>query len=75
VPLTLQLGDSRLPELCKRAKISQAALARQLGVSRQFIYKVKMREKNFTLAQGIHASIILKCDIRHLHHEIWKSAE
>jgi DNA-binding XRE family transcriptional regulator len=75
VALTLQLGDSRLPELCERAKISQAELARQLGVSRQFIYKVNKREKNFTLAQGIQASIILKCGVRDLHHEFWKSVE
>lgn len=73
---SLQLGESRLPELCRRAGINQSELARRMGISRQFISKVKNREKNFTLAQGIHAAMILNCEPADLHDLIWvRSAE
>lgn len=70
---TLQLGESRLPQLCVRAGIKQAELARRLGVPRQFIYQVNRRERNLTLAQGIHAAIILNCEVTDLHDLIWQS--
>nr|WP_217597301.1 helix-turn-helix transcriptional regulator [Cohnella sp. GbtcB17] len=69
--VTLQLGASRLTYLCKRAGINQAELARRMGLSRQFITKVKLREKNFTLAQGIQAAMILGCEPKDLHELIW----
>lgn len=68
---SLQLGESRLPDLCRRAGISQSELAKRLGVTRQFIYKVNKRERNLTLAQGIHASIILNCDVKDIHVLNW----
>ena len=64
---SLRLGESRLPELCKRKKISQAELARRLGVSRQFIYKVRKRLKDFSFEQAANAAFILDCQIEDLH--------
>jgi len=65
--LTLRLGESRIPLLCRHRGITQAELARRLGVSRQFIHKVIKRERNFSLEQAINAASILDCLVEELH--------
>lgn len=65
--LFLRLGESRIPELCKRAKISQAELGRKIGVSRQFIHLVVKRERDLSFEQAINVASILDCNVEYLH--------
>jgi len=67
VAASLRLGESRIPSLCRRAGISQAELARRLGVPRQTIYKVNKRERDLTLEQAINVAYILNCQVEDLH--------
>lgn len=66
---SLLLGESRLPQLLKRANnMSQSEFARRLGVSRQFITKVIKKERKFSLEQALLAAHILDCDVNELYH-------
>ncbi|RUS42257.1 helix-turn-helix transcriptional regulator [Cohnella sp. AR92] len=67
MPSSLHLGESRVPELCRKRGITQAELARRLGVTRQFIYKVNQRLANFSFEQAINAAYILDCRAEDLH--------
>jgi transcriptional regulator with XRE-family HTH domain len=65
--LPLELGDSRLPLLLKRAGISQIEIAELLGVSPSFINQVIKGRRTFSLLQSFRAAVILKCSIDDLH--------
>jgi len=64
---TLRLGESRIPELCRRAGISQSELARHIGVPRQTIYKVNKGERELSLVQAINIADRLGCKVEDLH--------
>ncbi|WP_217597193.1 helix-turn-helix transcriptional regulator [Cohnella sp. GbtcB17] len=64
---SLRLGESRIPNLCRRAKITQAELARRLGIPRQTLYKVNKRIRDLSLEQAINAAYILDCKVEDLH--------
>lgn len=67
MPRILRLGASRIPELCKRAGISQAELARHIGVPRQTIYKVSRGMRELSLTQAINVADRLNCRVEDLH--------
>lgn len=64
---SLRLGESRIPEHCRRMKISQAEFARRLGVSRQFVHLVNKRERDLSFEQALNAAQILQCTMEDLH--------
>lgn len=66
--LSLELGESRIPELLLRRKKTQASLARRLGVSPQFISQVIKKERTLSLTQAINAAHFLECRVEDLYH-------
>ncbi|WP_146216907.1 helix-turn-helix domain-containing protein [Paenibacillus cellulosilyticus] len=47
--------------------MTQAELARRIGVNRQFIYKVKVKERFFSLEQAILVAHVLNCSAHDLY--------
>lgn len=64
--MALRLGRSRLPELLFTRGMTQAELARRLGVSESFITKVISGEKHFSYLRAKIASDILGCTMEEL---------
>lgn len=66
---SLLLGESRLPQLLKRANnMRQAEFARRLGVSRQYVTKIITKERVLSYERALLASYILDCQVEELYH-------
>lgn len=65
--LPLELGESRLPLLLNKAKLSQVEFAELLGVTPSFISQVIKGKRTLSLLQAFRAAYILKCSIDDLY--------
>jgi transcriptional regulator with XRE-family HTH domain len=65
--LALRLGRSRLPELLKAKRLTQAEFARLLGVSEAFISQVIAGLRYFSYPVAANAAYILGCTMEALH--------
>lgn len=67
--VSLVLGESQLPQLLKKANMTQSDFAKQMGVSREFIRKIihKEDDKVFSLTRALQAAYILDCGVEDLY--------
>lgn len=67
--MALRVGRSRLPELLKPKRMSQAAFARRLGVSEPFISHIisGYRGTTFSYEMAKNAAVILGVKMEDLH--------
>jgi len=62
-----RIGRSRLPELLASRKLSQAELARRLGLSTSFISQIVTGKAFFSYETAKAAARILGCSMEELH--------
>jgi transcriptional regulator with XRE-family HTH domain len=65
--MALRIGRSRLPELLKAKRKSQAEFARLLGVSEAFISQIIAGKRHFSYPVAAKAADILGCTMEDLH--------
>ncbi|GCL71750.1 XRE family transcriptional regulator [Paenibacillus naphthalenovorans] len=69
--MALQFGRSRLPELLRARNMSQAELARRIGVSRSYISQIISGKETFSLIKAKEAAIVLECYVDDLYEWVW----
>lgn len=60
-------GKSRLPELLKKRRMSQAEFSRRLDVSEAYVTQIIKGKMRFSLIKAKSAANILKCSIEDLY--------
>jgi transcriptional regulator with XRE-family HTH domain len=67
--MALRIGRSRLPELL--GDMTQAELARRMGVSRSYISQIISGNQTFSLVKAKEAADILNCYVEDLYEWIY----
>ncbi|WP_369016296.1 helix-turn-helix transcriptional regulator [Paenibacillus sp. GbtcB18] len=65
--MALRIGRSRLPELLRRADMTQAELARRIMLSESFISKVIAGQKRLSVIKMKMAANALQCSMDDLY--------